>query len=201
MIYPQKSSAGSRTGLKVTLQSNGMAKKKYFKNQESVCLDDIQRRISFIMKASQDLTRVPFCPPVARYHGDAGVDLAYVASVGVSPAVAAQPGSGAAAVPHQKEAKDGGNIQAQRGGEEADGSGGVGKTRSASAATQGRTPHMIPCVERLRHCRIHALSFLVAIIFLFRTGSPQSTVLRCHFSFYHSAQHGHLLLTSTARGT
>lgn len=71
------------------------------------------------------------------------MDLAYVASVGVCSAVAAQLGSAAASVPHQKEAKDGGNVQAQRGGKEADGSGGARKTPSSSTAAQRRTPHMI----------------------------------------------------------
>lgn len=95
---------------------------------------------------SRGLTRVPFSSPVACYHGDAGVDLNYVASVGVGSVVATQLGSAAASVPHQKEAKDGGNVQAQRGGEEANGSDRARKTPSASTAAQGRTPHMIPRV-------------------------------------------------------
>lgn len=100
--------------------------------------------VFFCSDGSKGLTRVPFSSPVAWYHGDAGVDLAYVASVGVSSAVAAQLGSAADSVPHQKEAKDGGNVQAQCGGEEADGSSGVRKTPSASTAAQRRTPHMTP---------------------------------------------------------
>lgn len=87
--------------------------------------------------------------PVACYHGDAGVDLADVASACVGRAVSAHLGSAAASVPHQKEAKDGGNVQAQRGGEEADESGGARKTRAAATTAQRRTPHMIPCFETL----------------------------------------------------
>lgn len=87
---------------------------------------------------------MPFSSPVACYRGDAGVDLAFVAGVGIGGAVAAQLGSAAASVPDQKEAKDGGNVQAQRGGEEADGSGGARKTPPAPTAAQRRTPHLTP---------------------------------------------------------
>lgn len=93
---------------------------------------------------SKGLTHVPFSLPVVCYRGDAGVDLAFVAGVGISGAVAAQLGAVAASVPHQKEAKDGGNVQAQRGGEEADRSGGARKSPSASTAAQRRTPHLTP---------------------------------------------------------
>lgn len=107
--------------------------------------------------------------PVACYHGDAGVDLADVASVCIGRAVSAHLGSAAASVPHQKEAKDGGNIQAQRRGEEADESGGGRKARAAPTAAQRRTPHMIPCVETL-NCRIEAPPFPhLDVIFLFCT--------------------------------
>lgn len=91
---------------------------------------------------SKGLTRVPFSSPVACYHGDAGVELACVASIGVGSAVAAQLGCAAAFVPHQKEATDGGNIQAQHGGEEADGSSGAREAPSATTAAQRRTSYM-----------------------------------------------------------
>lgn len=111
--------------------------------------------------------------PVACYHGDAGVDPTYVASICVGRAVAARLGAAAASVPHQKEAKDGGDVQAQRRGEEADGGSGARKTRSASTAAQRGTPHMIPGVGTVSpplNCWIEASSFLhLAIIFLFCT--------------------------------
>lgn len=86
------------------------------------------------------------------------MDLADVASVCVGRAVSARLGSAAASVPHQKEAKDGGNVQAQRRGEEADQSGGARKTRAAATAAQRRTPDMISCFETL-NCRIEAPFF------------------------------------------
>ena len=55
--------------------------------------------------------------PACGHHGVAGT---VGVGVGVCRAVAAQPDSTAANVPHQEEAKDGGNIQAQCRGEEAD---------------------------------------------------------------------------------
>lgn len=80
-------------------------------------------------------------PSLPRGHGcaDVGADLAAVAGV---PAVAARPVSAAAAVCHQEEAADGGNVPAQRRGEEADGSWRLGEARPAAAAAQRGASHL-----------------------------------------------------------
>lgn len=88
--------------------------------------------------------------PAVRDHGCADVDPASAVAVGVRRGVAAQPGAAAAAVCHQEEAADGGNVPAQRRGEEADGRSRVGKTWPASAAAQRRTAHMMQCAEKGR---------------------------------------------------
>lgn len=77
------------------------------------------------------------------HHGDAGVHPTYSVSVCVHRAVPAQLVSAAAAVCHQEEKKDGGNLQAQCRGEKADGIGGTWKTWLASTDAQRRTPHMM----------------------------------------------------------
>lgn len=59
-------------------------------------------------------------PPAVCHHGDAGIIPTYSFSVRVHCAVTAQLGSAAAAVCHQEETEDGGNVQAQCRGEEAD---------------------------------------------------------------------------------
>lgn len=81
--------------------------------------------------------------PAVCNHGDAGGNPTYSVSVCVHRAVPAQLGSAAAAVCHQEEKKDGGNVQAQRRGEETDGDRRIGKTWPASPAAQRRTPHMM----------------------------------------------------------
>lgn len=85
-----------------------------------------------------------------RDHGCADVDPAPAVAVGVRRGVAAQPRSAAAAVRHQEEAADGGDVPAQRRGEEADGRRRIGKTRPASAAAQRRTAHMMQCAQKAR---------------------------------------------------
>lgn len=67
-----------------------------------------------------------FSPPqLSCHHGDADVDPTHSVGVCLHRAVPAQPDFAAAAVCHQEEKKDGGDIQAQCRGEEADGSSGV----------------------------------------------------------------------------
>ena len=83
--------------------------------------------------------------PALHHYGDAGVDAPCGVGVRLRRALPAQLDTAAAAVCHQEEAEDGGNIQAQCGGEETDGSGGIWETRpaSAAAAAQRGTTHMM----------------------------------------------------------
>lgn len=76
-------------------------------------------------------------------HGCADVGADPSASAGV-PAVAAQPVAAAAAVRHQEEAADGGDLPAQLRGEEADPSCRLGETRPAAAAAQRGASHLTP---------------------------------------------------------
>lgn len=79
---------------------------------------------------------------VCRHHRNAGVNPDYGVHVCLSRGVPAHVAA-AAAVRHSKEKKDGGNVQAQCRGEEADRSSGTWKARAASAVAQRRAPHMI----------------------------------------------------------
>lgn len=76
------------------------------------------------------------------YHGDSGVSPTFGVCVRPHCAVPVQLGCPASAVCDQEEKKHGGNIQAQRRGEEADGNDGVGKTRPSPTAAQRRAPHI-----------------------------------------------------------
>lgn len=80
-------------------------------------------------------------PSLPRGHGCADVGADVAAGAGV-PAVAALPVSAAAAVCHQEEAADGGDVPAQRRGEEADGSWRLGEARPAAAAAQRGASHL-----------------------------------------------------------
>lgn len=63
--------------------------------------------------------------PGVYQHGDGGVNTAVSVSARLHRVVPAQLDSAAAAVCHQEEKKDGGNVQAQCRGEETDGSSGM----------------------------------------------------------------------------
>lgn len=146
----------SRTDLKVTFRQNWF--NDFFRNYLYKKKGNLNNKQAVFCRVGS----WPVCQSPPSCHGD-------VAGVCVGRAVSAHLGSAAASVPHQKEAKDGGNVQAQRRGEEADESGGARKTRAASTAAQRRTPHMIPCFETLNF-RIEAPSFPhLDVIFLFCT--------------------------------
>lgn len=102
-----------------------------------------------------DLCAVP--SPAVCHHGDSGADPTYSVRVCVRRTVSAQLGAAAAAVRHQEEKKDGGDIQAQRRGDETDESRGIWKAWPASTVAQRRAPHIMNVWEQL-----HTLSIRVS---------------------------------------
>lgn len=93
---------------------------------------------------SDRLTCVCVIPSAAVcHHSDADINLTYSVSVGQHRAVPAQLGSAAAAVRHQEEKEDGGNIPSQLRGEKAGRISRIWKARPASTIAQRRTPHIM----------------------------------------------------------